>query len=49
MQTYQALVEVVENAAKDNLAQAQLVSKIKKLGDAAIKIAKKVPNWSMLF
>ena len=29
MQTYQALVEVVEKASKNNLAQAQLISKIK--------------------
>ena len=35
MQTYQALVEVVEKASKDNLAQAQLISKIKSLGTSA--------------
>ncbi len=43
MQTYQALVEVVEKASKDNLAQAQLISKIKSLGTSAIKLAKKIP------
>jgi tRNA U54 and U55 pseudouridine synthase Pus10 len=48
MQTYQALVEIVEKASKDNLAQAQLISKIKGLGTSAIKLAKKIPNWAML-
>ena len=49
MQTYQALVEVVEKASKDNLAQAQLISKIKSLGTSAIKLAKKIPGWAALF
>lgn len=48
MQTYQELVEVVEKASKDNLAQAQLISKIKGLGDSAIKIAKKIPSFAIL-
>jgi hypothetical protein len=48
MQTYQALVEVVEKASKDNLAQAQLISKIKGLGASAIKLAKKIPIWAAL-
>lgn len=48
IQIYQALVEVVEKASKDNLAQAQLVSKIKGLGTTAIKIAKKIPSLAML-
>ena len=45
MQTYQAL----EKASKDNLAQAQLISKIKSLGTSAIKLAKKIPGWAALF
>lgn len=49
MQIYQALIEVVEKASKDNLAQAQLISKIKKLGTSAIKLAKKIPGWATLF
>lgn len=49
MQTYQALVEVVGKASKDNLAQAQLISKIKDLGSSAIKLAKNIPSWASLF
>lgn len=49
MQIYQALVDVVEKASKDNLAQAQLISKIKSLGTSAIKIAKKIPSLAILF
>lgn len=49
MQIYQALVEIVEKASKDNLAQAQLISKIKSLGTSAIKIAQKIPALAMLF
>jgi tRNA U54 and U55 pseudouridine synthase Pus10 len=45
---YQALVEVVEKASKDNLAQAQLISKIKSLETSAINIAKKIPSLAML-
>ncbi len=48
MQTYQALVEVVEKASKDNLAQAQLIYKIKDLGSSAIKLAKKIPSWAAM-
>ena len=48
MQVYQALVEIIEKASKDNLAQAQLMSKIKGLGTSAINIAKKIPNWAIL-
>jgi hypothetical protein len=48
MQTYQVLIEIVEKASKDNLAQAQLISKIKGLGASAIKLAKKIPGWAAL-
>ena len=48
MQAYQALVEIIEKASKDNLAQAHLISKIKGLGTSAIKLAKKIPGWAAL-
>lgn len=48
IQTYQTLVEIVEKASKDNLAQAQLISKIKCLGASTIKLAKKIPGWTAL-
>jgi hypothetical protein len=48
MQTYQALIEIVEKASEDNLAQAQLILKIKGLGASAIKLAKKIPGWAAL-
>lgn len=47
-QIYKALVETVEKASQDNLAQAQLISKIKSLGASATKIAKKIPSLAML-
>lgn len=47
-EAYKALVEIVEKASKDNLAQAQLISKIKSLGASASKIAKKIPSLAML-
>ena len=34
---------------KNNLAQAQLISKIKDLGSSAIKLAQKIPGWAALF
>tara|TARA_R110002073_G_scaffold108336_9_gene243691 strand:+ start:121147 stop:121428 length:282 start_codon:yes stop_codon:yes gene_type:complete len=43
MSVYSKLIKVVEQASKDNLAQADLINNIKSLGDLAVKIAKKVP------
>jgi len=43
MIVYSKLIKVVEQASKDNLAQANLINNIKSLGDLAVKIAKKVP------
>lgn len=43
MSTYSKLIKVVEQASKDNIAQADLITNIKSLGDLAVKIAKKVP------
>lgn len=47
-QIYSDLIKVVEKASKDNLSQAQLIEKIKELGDVAVKIAKKVPQFADL-
>jgi hypothetical protein len=46
---YSELVKVVEKASKENSTQAQLIEKIKELGDVAVKIAKKVPQFKSLF
>ncbi len=44
LQMYLALIKVVELASKDNLSQAQLIEKIKELGEIAVKIAEKEPQ-----
>lgn len=44
LETYDQLITVVKEASRQNLSQAQLVSRIKKLGDIAVTIAKKVPS-----
>lgn len=49
MRTYTVLMKVVQDASAKNLAQAQLVSNIKSLGDVAVKIAKKIPQLATLF
>lgn len=48
LQTYSVLIKVVEEASKKNLSQAQLIENIKKLGDVAVKIAKKIPKFAAL-
>ena len=45
---YDELIKVVENASKQNLAQAELIQNIRDLGEVAIIIAKKVPKFSNL-
>jgi len=45
LQIYSVLIKVVEKASKDNLSQAQLIANIKELGEIAVKIAKKVPQF----
>jgi hypothetical protein len=45
---YKALIEVIADASKNNLAQADLIQNIKQLGTVAIKIAKKVPQFAAL-
>lgn len=48
LRVYSVLVKIVEQASKENLSQAQLLDNIKELGDVAIKIAKKVPQFAAL-
>lgn len=48
LQTYSILIKVVEKASKENLNQAQLIGNIKDLGDVAVKIAKKIPQFASL-
>jgi transcriptional regulator len=43
-----ALIKVVEQAKQENLSKAQLVENIKSLGDIAVKIAKKIPQFAQL-
>lgn len=45
---YDALIKVVQQASKENLSKAQLVDNIKELGDVAVKIAKKIPQFADL-
>jgi hypothetical protein len=49
MATYSKLIKVVEQASKDNISQADLITNIKSLGDIAIKISGKVPTLASLF
>lgn len=46
---YEKLIEVVDNASKKNMEQAELVSKIKNLGNVAVKLANKIPGLAVLF
>jgi acetyl-CoA carboxylase alpha subunit len=43
-----ALIKVVQQASKENLSKAQLVDNIKALGAVAVKIAKKIPQFTEL-
>lgn len=49
LEVYQALVEVVKEASRRNVAQAELKARIEQLGDAAIEIAKHVTGLAGLF
>jgi len=49
LKTYSVLIEVVKRASKENLSQAQLIQNIKSLGNIAIKIAKKIPQFANSF
>ncbi len=48
LKVYLILTQVVEQASKNNVSQAQLVADIKELGDLAVKIARKVPRLGAL-
>ena len=49
MSTYSKLIDVVKQASKDNISQADLISNIKSLGNIAVNIAKKVPSIAAMF
>ena len=48
MQKYDALIAVVKEASRVNLAQAELKSQIEKLGEVAVSIAKKIPSLAFI-
>ena len=45
---YERLISLVQEATARNLNQAQLVERIKGLGDVAVSIARKVPSLAAL-
>jgi diacylglycerol kinase family enzyme len=45
---YERMIALVQEATERNLNQAQLVERIKGLGDVAITIARKVPSLAAL-
>ncbi len=45
---YSVLVKVVEEASRENRAQANLIADIQELGDVAVNIARKVPQFAKL-
>ena len=47
-QVYLALIKTIEEASKNNISQADLIGNIKDLGEGAIKIAKKIPQFAAL-
>lgn len=48
IQKYDALIAVVKEASRVNLAQAELKLQIEKLGGVAVTIAKKVPSLAAI-
>ena len=46
--TYATLIEVVKDASRKNLSQADLKARIRALGAVAVDIAKKVPRLAKL-
>jgi len=46
---YTVLIDVVKEASRKNMAQAELVSNIKELGEKATKLAMKIPSLAALF
>lgn len=49
VETYDALIAIVKDASKKNLAQAALKANIEKLGAVGIRIAKKVTGLAGIF
>lgn len=49
LQTYDALIEVVKDASRQNLATAELKNRIEQMGAVAVKIAKAAPSLAALF
>lgn len=45
---YSALIKVVEQASRENRSMGSLITDIKKLGDVAVNIARKVPRFASL-
>jgi hypothetical protein len=45
---YEKLMAVVREASRKNASQAQLITRIKALGEVAIAIARKVPSFAAL-
>ncbi len=48
LQTYDQLTEVVKEASRVNIEQADLVNRIEAMGEVAVSIAKKVPSLAAL-
>lgn len=48
LETYNKLMIVVKEASRVNLEQAELVGRIKSLGEVAVSIAKKVPSLAAM-
>ena len=49
LQVYAQLIAVVKQASRHNLDQAELVNRIKALGDVAVTIAKKSAGLAAMF
>ena len=47
-ETYQKLIEIVEEATRKNISQAELGAKIRSLGEMAITIAKNISGLKNL-
>lgn len=48
LETYDKLIAVVKEASRANIEQAELVGRIRDLGDIAVRIAKKVPKLATI-
>ena len=48
LKIYTLLIDVVKDASRRNIKQAQLIKNIQDLGDIAITIAKKIPAFTSL-